>query len=628
MREKPHIRILWLAAVLIIAAALLNLAAARAAPLSSLFIAVPYYLCALFLTLVIIIRVSLLAKAEAERQARKIARAEQAENTLFDAVDEESEPFSYQRSARQFERFGALLIAPALCLIQGFFVWRFFGRTPVEIPPAAASYLPSTALFAAEAFVFFLLSRYLLGLSRIEADRLLRGPGIYTGLLSLSSLICMAAALGQHIGVPLVNRVGGWILVVALAALALENLFRSIAQGYRPFIADARNTSYESRLGRLLTDPGAWVHNLSEALDYQFGFNISRTWFYRFLAQALLPLLIFQLLALYGLSCLVFLAPEEQGILERLGRPVPATAGGLLESGFHLTWPWPFETVRRFPAKRIQTQHIGFESVVTNTPEYMLWTLPHHAKRELFLTASREQYEEANTSGAVPVNFLSMHIPIQYRITNVYAYAYNCATPDRVLRDVAYRTLTRQAVQYGLNDFLSGGRQDLSARMRGQIQAAADERGLGLAIEFVGLQGVHPPLGVAVAFESVVGAIEEREAIARRARAYCENVLPMAAANAASTVMFAQAETVRKIAMAEAEAYAFEQRLKGYREAPHVFEKDVYLHTVQRALSAPRKYIVATDARNEIIMFDLKDKLNTDLFDFGSDALEGMSHEE
>jgi len=624
MRDKPHIKILWLTALLIFAAALLNIGVASQVPFSCLLLTTPYFICAIFLTLVIMLRIMLATKAAQEMQSQELAKAEGAEHTLFESGDDESDPFSYLRSQQQFERFAAPLIAPVLCLVQGFFLWRFLSNAVWVHEISSSSHLPTAALFAAESFFFFLMSRYMLGLSQWKPDRLLRGAGIYTGLLSLTTLLCLLAALGQHFNLPMVNRIGTWILMVLLLLLAIENLFRSIVQCYQPWSKDKQNTSYESRLGRLLTDPGSWVNSASEALDYQFGFRISRTWFFRFLSQALLPLLIFQILVLYGLSCFVFLAPEEEGILERLGRPVSAEAGGLLQSGFHLKWPWPFETVQRYPTKRIQTQHIGFQDALTQRPPYMLWTIPHHAQKEIFLTASHIPHQQANTSGAVPVNFLSVHIPIQYRITNIYQYAYTFAEPDKLLKNMAYQVLTRQTVQYGLADFISGGRLELASRIQRQIQAEADQLKLGMAIEYVGLQGIHPPLGVAPAFESVVGAIEEKEAITLNARTYREHVLPIAAANATSIVMQAQAETIRKIALAEADIYVFEQRQKGFQASPNFFEKDIYLRTIQRALMAPRKYIVATDTKNEIIMFDLKEKLHPDLFDFGSDALEGL----
>ena len=125
-------------------------------------------------------------------------------------------------------------------------------------------------------------------------------------------------------GYPPADRIGAMVLAAFLAILAVENFFNFLGEIYRPRRQGGESCrSYESRLGGLLTEPGTWARNVAGSLDYQFGFKVSDTWLYHFLEDALLPLVIFQCLVLYLLSCLVFLGPDEEGILERFGRPIP-----------------------------------------------------------------------------------------------------------------------------------------------------------------------------------------------------------------------------------------------------------------------------------------------------------------
>lgn len=618
---KPQFKALWVAAAALAAGLALDLFLASRSPLASLKALSGFLLLSILVTAAAYVRQRLAWLAEVETRDKALAVSEAPQSAIFEE-DAESEPFSVARSRQQFERYVVPCIAPVLGMLQLVLAWR--GWQKADFPAALPEQLPLAAAFlAGQAFVFFLLSRYLLGIAREPGHQRMKGPGIYLGLSALVSLLTAAAAVLMELGVAQADRAVLWVFIILLSILGIENYVRAVAYLYSPRIAAAPApcASYESRLGALLTDPASWVNNVAQALDYQFGFNISHTWFYRFLENALAPLIIFQIAALYLLSSFVFLGVEEEGILEKFGRPVPAAEGGLLDSGFHRKWPWPFETVRRFPSKRIQTLHIG--NVSRDYPAPMLWTVPHHTGLESFLTASRAATAAGKDDAqTVPVNLLSMHIPVEYRITNVYQYAFNAAEPLRLLEQSAYAGLTRITVSHGMEEIISSGQIHLTQELKTFMQRQADELGLGVRIEFVGLRGVHPPVAVADAFESVVGALEERESAKLNASAYAARVLPLAQASAEAAGEIAGAYRIRRKALAEAEAYQFNQRKKGYKMSPEVFKKDLYLRTLSAALSGARKYIVSADPGNQVIQFDFKEKLRPDLFNFDTGLTE------
>jgi membrane protease subunit HflK len=62
---------------------------------------------------------------------------------------------------------------------------------------------------------------------------------------------------------------------------------------------------YESRLVGLLGQPEAIITTAAHALDYQFGFKVSDTWFYRFLEKALGWLVLAQFGILVLSTCFV-----------------------------------------------------------------------------------------------------------------------------------------------------------------------------------------------------------------------------------------------------------------------------------------------------------------------------------
>jgi regulator of protease activity HflC (stomatin/prohibitin superfamily) len=323
---------------------------------------------------------------------------------------------------------------------------------------------------------------------------------------------------------------------------------------------------------------------------------------------------------LYALSCITILGPSEVGVRELFGHPLDSSGQPrIVGSGFHLKWPWPFEQIRRLPAKQILHTQIGYAlDDDDHSPGLILWTRPHYAMEDQFIVASRElDQQNVADDAAVPVNFISVGIPITYRIIDPYIYLYKHAAPDETLRHLALRALTRTLAASDLIELLGEARTDAAAKLTTALQAAVTETGLGLEILYVGFQGAHPPIAVADAFESVVGALEEKETLALNASAYRNRMLPMADAEGAALLNRAQAESAIRSEGASAEADQFATRLAIHQDVPRVYASRLHLDAVRNALRAPRKYVVTSPADREVIIFNLEEKSHPDLFDFG-----------
>ncbi len=567
-------------------------------------------------------RLRLMRISEDEQRDEALARSERPDETLFQAG--ETAPFTAAKSLEQFERW-ILPIAPVLLAlglgIAAAALARTIGRT-VVVPH---DHLIAAAIIAGQSFFLFLLSRLLVGLSREGDDaKSLRGPGVSTGVLCFAGLIAAMAAVAAQVGEddPRWDRYTAFAMAAFAGVLSLEQLFNFVIALYTPHHRRPFLTAYESRLGQLLADPTAWARNFASAVDYQFGFNVSESWFYRLLRNALAPLLIFQLLVLWLMSCLVFLGPEEEAVLEHFGKPIEN--GWKLESGFHFKLPWPFETVQRVAARRVLTTRIGYEvENETNRPAVITWTVPHFKKEEMYLVASRPVAGQPGstppaTADAVAASLVSVNIPVEYRVTNLLGFVYGVQQPEKVLQAIANRALTRAAAQHDLADFLGPRRAEIGATLHSQIQDGADSAGLGVAILFVGIQGVHPPTQVAEAYESVVGALEQKEAAILVARAYTNQVLPIARANVEKARREAEAYKVRRTELAAAEVTQFEKRLQANETSPQVFRTFTYLSTLQEAIKGSRKYIIDAPTSKQILQFNFEEKPYQDLLDLGT----------
>ena len=162
--DKRNERTALLAGMLATVWLIVDFALSRITQLEVLAVLVLYPALTLAVCFVVYLRERFARRVEEEKREATLAAAERVSGTFFDQ-EPGDEPFSIAQTRRQFERFVVPAIAPLLAILLGWWVWRF--RHELNLP-ANASFqrLLAIAFLGGEAFSTFLLSRYLLGLSR------------------------------------------------------------------------------------------------------------------------------------------------------------------------------------------------------------------------------------------------------------------------------------------------------------------------------------------------------------------------------------------------------------------------------------------------------------------------------
>ena len=541
-------------------------------------------------------------------------------SALFEA--KESEVFPAQRAREQFERFFVPVFAVLLCLGQAagavlLWLWLSRGTTVVELKQPTAGMF----LFFLFALVLFLLGRFAASFARLQDQRLLR-PG--AGYLLLNAVLCAAVGSGIVAAQAGAARADFYIahaLCLLLGVVAIETLAALVLEVYRPRLkGKVQRPLYDSRLVGLLGQPEGLITTAAQAIDYQFGFKVSETWFYRFFERALLWLVPLQLFLLLLSTGLVIIEPGEQALLERFGSPVAGRM--LLGPGAHFKWPWPIDKVYRYRTEQIQTFDVGFtpDPEKENEPA-VLWTVAH-TKEDNFLIANREPSSQLDTNLAPsettgkrtpPVSLLTVSIPVQYQITNLEVWAYKNADAPALLQDLATREVVRYLVGVDLTELMTRGRQEASKTLASRMQAASDERNLGARIISVGLQDLHPPVKVARDYENVVGAAQTKFAKILEAEAYRISTNALADAQALTLVNEAKAASTGIEIHALAQAALFTNQVPAFRAAPAVYAQRTYLQAFARGTANARKYVVLTTNTYDVIQIDLQDSIARDL---------------
>ncbi|HEY1490173.1 MAG TPA: SPFH domain-containing protein, partial [Verrucomicrobiae bacterium] len=374
-------------------------------------------------------------------------------STLFETKD--TEGFPAQRSREQFERFFVPVFTAGILIVEvvfAYLLWRGFSKEQYIIELKEPTILLS--FFAAFALGLFIFGKFSATFARLENNRLLR-PG--ASWVLLGAYLCGFVALGTVgvlAGYPKMDYYAAKILTALLALVALETLVNLILEIYRPRVkGKVGRPLYESRLVGLLGQPEGLITTAAQALDYQFGFKVSETWFYRFFEQHLGRIILLQVAALFLSTTMVFIDPGEQALIEHFGQ----RSNVVLGPGGHLKWPWPIDKVYRYRTEQIQSLVVGSQpDPAAANQNVILWTTPH-AKEENFLVANRDQNLLAtNETAATPaVSLLTVSIPVQFQITNLVDWVYNVENATNLLDNLATREVARYFAGADLNEIMS-----------------------------------------------------------------------------------------------------------------------------------------------------------------------------
>ncbi len=558
-------------------------------------------------------------------EVEELART-RGETTLFESKS--AEVFPAQRAREQFEKFFAPGFSVLLLLLEGgsaYLLWRWISRTTEGIAPDRA--MPALAFFSIFALLLFLIGRFSVTIARLENHRLLRPSASF---LLLGAYVCFVTALGiagVRMGFPSSDAYVARGLTVVLGLVAVETLVMLLLEIYRPRVkGKIARPLFDSRIVGLLAQPESLFTTAAQALDYQFGFKVSETWFFLLLRKSLPVLFLAQLAALLLSTCVVFIEPGEQGVLEQFGRLDQARP--VLNPGGHLIWPWPIDKVYRYRTDQVRRFDVGFQPTAeSERMQTILWTVVH-TKEINFLVGNVPPATITNNlanavpgnvaenplfSKVAPVGLIDISIPVQYRITNVLDWAYINADPTNLLNDLATRTAIHYLAGRDLNAVLSHERSQMAQLLQRRIQADATRHQLGVEILFAGVQDIHPPVKVAGDYEQVVSAGQQQVADTNAAEAEAIRTNAMAGAQAFADVNQARATRLQTELSAWARAGLFTNQIAAYDAAPSVYRQRAYYGMFPAATANARKYILLVTNTHNVLMFDLEDKIRESL---------------
>jgi len=614
--------------------------------------------------------------AEEQREEREALRVARLSEEIFEET--ELDTASAAAMLRAFEKYvvpiASVVLAGVMIYLAYVSGWRVLspegGVEPEALEPAATAAAAVGMIFVA--FAGFLVGKYAAGLSQTRGLELLRAAGAYVmGNVIACVLVIVAMGL-YYFDVKWPERAVAVAIPVLMLLVALEMLLNLVLDIYRPRVEGRESRPpYDSRLLGLFAEPGGVLKTVAATLDYQFGFKVSETWFYGFMARAIVPLALVQVVTLWLLTCIVVVKQEEIVFIEKLGVPYVTArdkAAGrkatVFEAGFYLKAPWPFAVARHVPGYRVHRVELGKVYSEAALKELMLekhedsdmllWSERHidrkHGEHASFMMPGRRTVNmrmpeneaperaapavEKDNAAKVPlVNLAQLLAHLHYRVKRVpetglidpqaaYDYYYRQSNIQEHVDLVAYRALCRVAASQDLLRWMAEDRGVAIARLQQLIQETFDGSSLGLEVTFAGMTTIHPPYEVHRSYEAVMGALQTRETLRLQGEIAATSLAYAARSEAANIKNSAARQAYLTSNMAAAEADLFKAQLAVCRvgqqdpktrdKVQEVFLYRTYCDAVETALPGHKVYVVPVTA-NEVNIIDLEEKLRPGL---------------
>lgn len=491
-------------------------------------------------------------------EAEAFAESDAAASSVFEEGGDELR-VAARRLASLYRYFMPVTSLVVGGLLLGLGIWRFgVGKAHLDpdswVHPAHMQWAMVIGLVVALAG--FIFARFVSGMAKQPMWANLRAGAAYAVGAALFGLFLTIGHFVDSVGPDTLLRYLQIAYPIAIIVFGAEVFLNFVLNLYRPRQAgETPRPAFDSRLLGFVATPDRIAESINEAINYQFGVDVTGSWFYQLLSRSILLLVGLGVVVIWAMTLFAVVQPDQRGMILRFGRIIKPDVG----PGLHVKAPWPIDRLM-IPEYRLKDAKLGKSRTIRTTTGVrtiqlgtlppankgpVLWTNEHATQERYMLVqptpSTRAIRVAANEHGAEAgkqirdYGLVSVGIPLLYKVTDPEAYELLASADqrDELLRVVAQREVFEYLTTVTVDDALSRGRSGVADKIWLRIQDAfsklnPDEngvpRGAGVEVLFVGIENVHPPGGappaanVAKAFEAVVQAEQIVQAKIEQAR--------------------------------------------------------------------------------------------------------------
>jgi modulator of FtsH protease HflK len=388
-------------------------------------------------------------------EAEQIARRHGTDTSIFETTADDLAV--QQKHLRLMYRWMiptvSLLTSAYLIYLGAQVLRRNAARVEALVVPEQGKLLGLMALFALIAFAGFAASRYVAGMSKVPQWLLLRSGASYLMGNVLVAFLLALSLLLAHLEFEWPFRAMIYVVPIFMILIGVEIVLNFVLNLYRPRkLGEVPRPAFDSRVLSLLTSPESLAKSINEAINYQFGFEITQSWFWKLLSEWFARLVGLGVVVILLISCIVIVEPNQLAVVTRFGGIV----GEPKEPGLHLKLPWPIDRAEFYDVHALRVITIGKSETTdelaffreirdpmepTTTDERVVLWSNRHADDELNMIVApppeitqfdeQQQLEEEDPlaeptltqeparpqdSRAVPVSLVNAEVMVYYRV--------------------------------------------------------------------------------------------------------------------------------------------------------------------------------------------------------------------
>jgi modulator of FtsH protease HflK len=265
-----------------------------------------------------------------------------------------------------------------------------------------------------------------------------------------------------------------------------------------------------------------------------------------------------------------FIVQEGQrGVVTTFGR-----YSHTVEAGWGWRWPYPFQAEQTIDFTQSKKVEIGTTSISSNT-----------GLRDSAMLTQDE-------------NIVDVRFSVQYSLKDARAFLFENNNPREAVTQAAESAVREIVGSSRVDSVLFEQRGALTASLVKSIQSQLDTLDTGIVIANVNIESVNPPEQVTAAFQDVVKAGVDRDALKNEGQAYANHVVPAAQGDAARLREDALGYKARIVNAAEGDANRFKAVYAEYQKAPAVTRDRMYIDAMQDVYSHVTKVMVDTHGNN------------------------------
>ena len=299
-------------------------------------------------------------------------------------------------------------------------------------------------------------------------------------------------------------------------------------------------------------------------------------------------LLLIIIAAIWLLTGIYIVGPDEQGVVRRFGELARITS-----SGIHYHLPYPIEVVQKPKVTAVKRLEIGFRTIDSGPPpRYM--QVPNES---LMLTGN--------------LNIIDIDMIVQYKIRDAVKYLFNVRGVEETIHKASEASLRQVIGKHDIDEALTVGKFQIQESTKEHLQILLDKYDIGILVVEVQLQDVHPPKEVAPDFKDVASAKEDREKRINQAQGYNNDVIPRTRGQAEKMLKEAEAYAARREAESRGDAQNFLNILREYSKAKDITRQRMFLETMEEILPRVQKYILTGEGTMNLLPLAGREALKT-----------------